>query len=92
MNVPYDHAFDQAWRFNIRFRGVLPFPVTTEGASDINYGTGHKSMKKDWYRRLGVLRYRSVTETSRILHYLLGDRVLVQAALERARRPWRRSG
>ena len=73
MSVPYDHAFDQVWRFGLLLRGVLPLPVhPVRGESAIGYGQGLGD-KKPWYRRGSVLVYRARTETRRVLHYLFTD-------------------
>lgn len=72
MRVPYDHEFDKAWRYGIRLRGVEPRPVSARGhRSTINIR--HAAIRMPWYLRLGVLWYRTRTETRRILHYLLTD-------------------
>ncbi len=79
MNVPYDHAFDQAWRFGFRLRGVMPYPVSLTGhdstISTAEFGTS-RGRKKVWYKRGGVLLYRAKTETRRVAHYLFSDPVL----------------
>ena len=75
MKVPYDHAFDQVWRFGLRMRGVLPHPAWPSGAdSDIGYG-GSFGAKRWVFRRTIAPIYRAHIEVSRILHYLIRDPV-----------------
>jgi glycosyl transferase, family 25 len=73
MNVPYDHTFDQVWRYGLTLRGIVPLAIR-EGAphSTIGYHTA-QGAKKIWYRRAGVLGYRTRTEIRRVLHYLFTD-------------------
>jgi glycosyl transferase family 25 len=77
MAVPFDHAFDQVWRYGLTLRGVEPRPAhTIGGPSTIGYGqaTLGRGRKKVWYRRASVLAYRTATEARRIAHYLFSDR------------------
>jgi glycosyl transferase, family 25 len=73
MNVPYDHTFDQVWRFGLTLRGIVPLAIG-EGAphSTIGYHSV-QGAKKIWFRRAGVLGYRTRTEIRRVLHYLFTD-------------------
>ena len=82
MNVPYDHAFDQVWRFGLRMRGVLPRPAwTSDAESDIGYG-GTEGTKHRLFRRTIAPLYRAQIETARIIHYLFGDPVLLKFVLQ----------
>jgi glycosyl transferase family 25 len=75
MKVPYDHAFDQMWRFGLRMRGVLPTPITTGGfPSDIGYD-GKDGSQLFLYRRLTSPFHRGAIEVARALHYLANDPV-----------------
>ena len=84
MRVPYDHAFDQVWRYGIRMRGVLPRPVHSAGlGSDIGYQTREVS-RRAFSRRVVAPFYRGQIEIARVLNYLIRDPVwliwLVNAA------------
>lgn len=71
MHVPYDHEFDKAWRYGIRFRGLVPFPVRPDRSpSTIGHG---KRRKKVWYRRTSVLFYRIGLEINRWRYNLFTD-------------------
>ena len=76
MSLPFDVDFDRAWDFGIKFRGVMPFPVTT-GAfpSDI----GKIGRKFPWYRRLPTYLARSVNELKRYRHYAIDDPIWLEA-------------
>jgi glycosyl transferase family 25 len=74
MNVPWDHAYDQVWRFGLTLRGVRPLPVRDAvRRSTIGYEHHAHGRKKTWYLRGGVLAYRTRTEIRRVLHYLFTD-------------------
>lgn len=74
MRVPYDHTFDQVWKFGLTLRGIMPLPIRDAvRASTIGYQHRAHGVKKTWYRRGGVLAYRTRTETRRVLHYLFTD-------------------
>lgn len=77
MSLPYDLEFDRAWDLGIRFRGVLPFPVSTgRHPSDIGV-TGHKFA---WYRRWQTYGARARNEMRRLLHYGTTDPIWLKAA------------
>jgi glycosyl transferase family 25 len=86
MSVPYDHAFDQVWRYGLRMRGVLPFPIGTAGSSTINVSAA-LGRKKPWYRRASVLWYRTRTETMRVANYLFRDPVALSLISLRRGKP-----
>ena len=71
MQLPYDHVFDQGWRFGIRFRLVTPTPCGHDEhiASTIVAPPGI-SRKFHWTRRLGAYRYRLGNEARRLAHGL----------------------
>ena len=75
MRLPYDHAFDQVWRYGIRMRGVLPRPVHGGGfPSDIGYRT-REAARRGFSRRVVAPFYRGQIEIARVLHYLIRDPV-----------------
>ena len=76
MSLPFDVDFDRAWDFDIKFRGVMPFPVTT-GAfpSDI----GKIGRKFPWYRRLPTYLARGLNELRRYKHYAIDDPIWLDA-------------
>jgi glycosyl transferase family 25 len=86
MNVPYDHTFDQVWRFGLTLRGIDPFPIKDDKGrrSTINYSTVF-GVKKVWYRRGGVAAYRARTEFRRVIHYLVTDTGWFTAMMSRRR-------
>jgi len=77
MSLPIDIDYDRAWDFGIKFRGVVPFPVTTGAyASDI----GLTGRKFPWYRRLGTYACRTACEVRRVAHYAARDPIWLRAA------------
>lgn len=76
MSLPIDVDFDRAWDLNIRFRGVLPFPVRT-GAhpSDI----GKVGAKFPWHRRIVTYLVRGIGELNRYRHYAFGDPIWLKS-------------
>ena len=71
MSLPYDHVFDQGWRFGIKFRLVTPTPCGHDEqiASTIVSPPG-ASRKFHWTQRLPAYAYRAVNESRRLLHGL----------------------
>ena len=76
MSLPFDVDFDRAWDLGIKFRGVMPFPVTT-GAfpSDI----GRIGRKFPWYRRLPTYLARGINELKRYRHYAVDDPIWLES-------------
>jgi glycosyl transferase family 25 len=76
MSLPIDQEFDRAWNFRIKFRGVMPFPVST-GAypSDI----GKLGTKLAWHRRVLTWALRALAETRRGFHYAAVDPIWLSA-------------
>ena len=74
MRVPYDHAFDRPWKFNIKFRAVLPFPSQGQEIK-VSTITPDLSMqykiKFKWYKRLLVGPYRIYQAVRRIWHFII---------------------
>jgi glycosyl transferase, family 25 len=69
MSLPYDHVFDQGWRFGLKFRLVTPTPCmhdeeipTTIVAAD--------GRKFHWSRRLPTYAYRLGNESRRLAYGL----------------------
>ena len=73
MSLPYDHVFDQGWRFGLQVRLVTPTPCghDQEIESTIVAPAG-SSRKFHWTQRLGAHAYRLGNE-SRRLAYGLGE-------------------
>lgn len=73
MSLPYDHAFDQGWRFGIKYRMVTPTPCGHDDqvASTIGApGVGSPRQKFHWTRRLTTYRYRLGNEWRRLVYGL----------------------
>lgn len=76
MSLPYDHVFDQGWRFGLKFRLVTPTPCVHDEviASTITAAANRKFAKR---RRLRAYAYRIGNELRRLRYGL------VNALLER---------
>ena len=81
MSLPYDHVFDQGWRFGIKFRLVTPTPCGHDEqiASTIVAPVGMRR-KFHWTQRLPAYAYRLGNEVRRLVYGLS------QALQERRRR------
>lgn len=71
MQLPYDHVFDQGWRFGLKLRLVTPTPCghDEEIASTIVAPAGVRR-KFHWTRRLPAFAYRLGNETRRLAYGL----------------------
>ena len=71
MQLPYDHVFDQGWRFGLKVRLVTPTPCGHDDqiASTIVAPPG-ASRKFRWTRRLPTYAYRLGNEWRRLRHGL----------------------
>lgn len=71
MQLPYDHVFDQGWRFGIKFRLVTPTPCGHDEqiASTIVAPPG-SSRKFHWTQRLSAYAYRVGNEWRRLRYGL----------------------
>jgi glycosyl transferase family 25 len=71
MQLPYDHVFDQGWRFGLKVRLVTPTPCghDSEIASTIVAPPG-VSRKFRWTQRLPTYAYRLGNELRRLAHGL----------------------
>ena len=80
MSLPYDHVFDQGWRFGLKFRLVTPTPCGHDEAiaSTIVAPPG-LTRKFHWTKRLPAFAYRLGNESRRLRYGL------TQALAERRR-------
>jgi glycosyl transferase family 25 len=71
MSLPYDHVFDQGWRFGLKVRLATPTPCGHDEhiASTIVTPPG-MTRKFHWTRRLPAFGYRLGNETRRLLYGL----------------------
>lgn len=71
MSLPYDHVFDQGWRFGLKFRLVTPTPCGHDEqiASTIVAPPG-MSRKFHWSRRFPAHAYRLGNEWRRLVYGL----------------------
>ena len=72
MSLPYDHVFDQGWRFGLKVRLVTPTPCGHDEdiASSIVVPAG-VSRKFHWTRRLSAYAYRLGNEWRRLRYGLV---------------------
>lgn len=73
MSLPYDHVFDQSWRFGIKFRLVTPTPCGHDDQVLSTIGTtssGPARRKFHWTQRLSTYRYRLGNELRRLVYGL----------------------
>jgi glycosyl transferase family 25 len=73
MQLPYDHVFDQGWRFGLKFRLVTPTPcghdeqiASTIGATS----AGNHARKFHWTKRLPAFAWRAGNELRRVAYGL----------------------
>jgi glycosyl transferase family 25 len=71
MQLPYDHVFDQGWRFGLKVRLVTPTPCGHDDriASTMGYSSA-PTRKFHWTRRLPAFAYRLGNETRRLMYGL----------------------
>jgi glycosyl transferase, family 25 len=69
MSLPYDHVFDQGWRFGLKFRLVTPTPCGHDEtiATTIVAPPGVRR-KFHWTRRLSTYAYRLGNEWRRLVY------------------------
>ena len=72
MQLPYDHVFDQGWRFGLKVRMLSPFPCDhdQDTASTIAAPAAAPSRKFHWTRRLPAYAYRVGNEWRRLVYGL----------------------
>jgi glycosyl transferase family 25 len=85
MSLPYDHVFDQGWRFGLKVRLVTPTPCThDEQIATTIVSTG--SRKFHWSRRGPAHLYRLGNESRRLVYgltQLIGERFAAGPGLSR---------
>jgi len=71
MQLPYDHVFDQGWRFGLKVRLVTPTPCSHDDliASTMGYSSA-PARKFHWTRRLPAFAYRLRNEARRLTYGL----------------------
>lgn len=71
MQLPYDHVFDQGWRFHLKVRLVTPTPCGHDDqiASTMGYSSA-PTRKFHWTRRLPAFAYRLGNEGRRLMYGL----------------------
>jgi glycosyl transferase family 25 len=71
MQLPYDHVFDQGWRFGLKVRLVTPTPCGHDDriASTMGYSSA-PGRKFPWTRRLPAFAYRLGVEVQRLIYGL----------------------
>ena len=71
MRLPYDHVFDQGWRFGLKVRLVTPTPCTHDEGVPTTIETAPAASRKfHWTRRLAAHRHRLGVELRRFAHGL----------------------
>lgn len=71
MQLPYDHVFDQGWRFGLKVRLVTPTPCGHDDVTPSTMGYQDSPRRKfHWTQRWGAYRYRLCNETQRLLYGL----------------------
>ena len=66
MSLPFDHALEQPWLYDVKLRVVKPSPVQAgDGAESTIVGT--KAQKFKWYQRLSTYVFRLKNEVSRVI-------------------------
>lgn len=76
MQLPYDHVFDQGWRFGLKVRLLTPTPCVhdEETVSTIGTPAGLPSRKFHWTKRLPTHLYRLGNEWRRLMYGLAETR------------------
>lgn len=73
MSLPYDHAFDRAWRYGLKLRLVTPTPCGHDDQVASTIGApnqGAPRRKFHWTKRLSTYAYRLGNEWQRLLYGL----------------------
>ena len=71
MQLPYDHVFDQGWRFGLKVRLVTPTPCGHDDTVASTIGTSAGTTRKfHWTRRLPAFAYRLGVEGRRLVYGL----------------------
>lgn len=78
MTVPYDHEFDRAWKYGIKLRSVMPFPVkrrkmpstiTASAQADPSERVNARRWRP-WYKQGGMVLFRGANDVARVVHEL----------------------
>ena len=71
MTLPYDHVFDQGWRFGLKVRLVSPTPCGHDDRIASNIAAPPSRLRKfHWTRRLGTHAFRVRNEWRRLVYGL----------------------
>ena len=69
--LPYDHVFDQGWRFGIKVRLVTPTPCGHDDQIASTIGSASAPTRKfHWSKRLPAYAYRLGNEWRRLMYGL----------------------
>lgn len=75
MQLPYDHVFDQGWRFGLKVRLVTPTPCGHDDQAVSTIGVSAGTTRKfHWTRRLPAFAYRLGNEWRRLVYGLVNAR------------------
>jgi glycosyl transferase, family 25 len=81
MQLPYDHVFDQGWRFGLKVRLVTPTPCGHDDQVASTIGTSAGTTRKfHWTQRLPAFAYRLGTEWRRLRYGLASVRLEKRSA------------
>lgn len=69
MTVPYDHEFDRGWKYGLKVRAVIPFPVARKSFPS-SVGISTKKNHKPWYELGGMIAFRGANDVARVWHEL----------------------
>ncbi len=82
MSLPIDHALTRSWETGVRFRGLVPFPLSTKkGPSTITL-----VRRFPHWRRAPALIFRGLTFAERVVHHLIRDPIWLPPLSSIARR------
>lgn len=71
MRLPFDHAFDKAWNWDVKLRLVHPMPTALSWEpSTMLVGGTSPNRRLPWHQRMSAYRYRLVNELSRVRYGL----------------------
>jgi glycosyl transferase family 25 len=71
MRVPYDHAFDKGWEWDVKLRMVAPLPTALSWEpTTMLSGQSNPYRRLPWHQRLGTYAYRARTEAMRGIYGL----------------------
>ena len=71
MSLPYDHVFDQGWRFGLKVRLVTPTPCGHDDQIVSNIGAPPSHARKfHWTKRLSTHAFRARNEWRRLVYGL----------------------